>query len=75
MTFWMKTMVPLLLVGPASNVFPIATALWSIAYPAPILHVLSLPLNVLLLREMLLLTKRVEKAAVGYHHDMTWIKQ
>ena len=34
---------------------------------------LLLPLNVLRLREMLQLTKRVEKAAAG-GHDMAWIK-
>jgi CRP/FNR family cyclic AMP-dependent transcriptional regulator len=73
MTFWMKTMVPLRLVGLASNVFFIAYGGLLIAYPVLILHVLLLPLNVLRLREMLLLTKRVEKAAAG-DHDMTWIK-
>lgn len=73
MTFWMKTMVPLRLAGLASNVFFIAYGGLLMAYPVLILHVLLLPLNVLRLREMLLLTKRVEKAAAG-DHDMTWIK-
>ncbi|HUZ33024.1 MAG TPA: cyclic nucleotide-binding domain-containing protein [Xanthobacteraceae bacterium] len=73
MTFWMKTMVPLRLAGLASNVFFIAYGGLLMAYPVLILHVLLLPLNVLRLREMLLLTKRVGEAAAG-DHDMTWIK-
>ncbi|MDE2282988.1 MAG: cyclic nucleotide-binding domain-containing protein [Hyphomicrobiales bacterium] len=73
MTFWMKTMVPLRLAGLASNVFFIAYGGMLVAYPVLILHVLLLPLNVLRLREMLQLTKRVEKAAAG-DHDMAWIK-
>jgi len=73
MTFWMKTMVPLRLAGLASNVFFIAYGLLLVAYPVLILHLLLLPLNVLRLREMLQLTKRVEKAAAG-GHDMAWIK-
>jgi CRP/FNR family transcriptional regulator, cyclic AMP receptor protein len=73
MTFWMKTMVPLRLAGLASNVFFIAYVVLLVAYPVLILHVLLLPLNVLRLREMLQLIKRVEKAAAG-DHDMAWIK-
>jgi CRP/FNR family transcriptional regulator, cyclic AMP receptor protein len=73
MTFWMKTMVPLRLAGLASNVFFIAYGGLLFAYPVLVLHVLLLPLNVLRLREMLQLTKRVEKAAAG-DHDMAWIK-
>jgi CRP/FNR family transcriptional regulator, cyclic AMP receptor protein len=44
-----------------------------VAYPVLILHVCLLPLNLLRLREMLQLTKRVEEAAAG-DHNMAWIK-
>ncbi len=72
-TFWMKTMVPLRLAGIGSNVFFIAYGSLAIAYPVLILHVCLLPLNLLRLREMLQLTKRVEEAAAG-DHSMSWIK-
>jgi CRP/FNR family cyclic AMP-dependent transcriptional regulator len=72
-TFWMKTMVPLRLAGIASNVFFIAYGALLVAYPVLILHVCLLPLNLLRLREMLQLTKRVEEAAAG-DHNMAWIK-
>jgi CRP/FNR family transcriptional regulator, cyclic AMP receptor protein len=72
-TFWMKTMVPLRLAGIASNVFFIAYGALLVAYPVLILHVCLLPLNLLRLREMLQLTKRVDEAAAG-DHNMAWIK-
>jgi CRP/FNR family transcriptional regulator, cyclic AMP receptor protein len=72
-TFWMKTMVPLRLAGIGSNVFFIAYGGMSVAYPVLILHLCLLPLNLLRLREMLQLTKRVEQAAAG-DHNMAWIK-
>jgi hypothetical protein len=59
----MKTMVPLRLAGIASNVFFIAYGALLVAYPVLILHVCLLPLNLLRLREMLQLTKRVDEAA------------
>jgi CRP/FNR family transcriptional regulator, cyclic AMP receptor protein len=72
-TFWMKTMVPLRLAGLGSNVLFIAYGSLAVAYPVLILHACLLPLNLLRLREMLQLTKRVEKAAAG-DHNMEWIK-
>ena len=72
-TFWMKTMVPLRLAGIGSNVFFIAYGGMSVAYPVLILHLCLLPLNLLRLREMLQLTKRVDEAAAG-DHNMAWIK-
>ena len=72
-TFWMKTMVPLRLAGIGSNVFFIAYGVLAAAYPVLILHLCLLPLNLLRLREMLQLTRRVEEAAVG-DHGMAWIK-
>jgi CRP/FNR family transcriptional regulator, cyclic AMP receptor protein len=72
-TFWMKTMVPLRLAGLASNVCFIAYGGLALAYPVLILHLCLLPLNLTRLRQMLLLTKRVEEAAAG-DHGMAWIK-
>jgi CRP/FNR family transcriptional regulator, cyclic AMP receptor protein len=73
MTFWMKTMVPLRLAGIASNVFFLAYGILAFAYPVWILHACLLPLNLLRLREMLQLTKRVATAAAG-DGGMDWIK-
>jgi hypothetical protein len=72
-TFWMKTMVPLRALGIGSNIFFITYGYLAAAYPPLVLHVLLLPLNVLRLREMLQLTRRVEQAASG-DLNMTWIK-
>jgi len=72
-TFWMKTMVPLRLLGIGSNVFFIAYGYLAAAYPPLLLHVFLLPLNIIRLREMNLLVKQVEKAASG-NLNMAWIK-
>src|SRR6516165_10317506 len=72
-TFWMKTMVPLRALGIGSNIFFITYGYLAAAYPPLVLHVLLLPLNVLRLREMLQLTRRVEQAASG-DLNMAWIK-
>lgn len=44
-TFWMKTMVPLRMLGIASNVFFIGYGYLAAAYPPLLLHILLLPLN------------------------------
>jgi CRP/FNR family transcriptional regulator, cyclic AMP receptor protein len=72
-TFWMKTMVPLRVLGIGSNIFFIAYGWLAAAYPPLLLHILLLPLNIMRLREMLQLTKRVEQAASG-DFNMAWIK-
>ena len=72
-TFWMKTMVPLRLAGLGSNILFIAYGILGVAYPVLILHLCLLPLNLLRLREMLNLTRRVEAAAAG-DHNMAWIR-
>jgi CRP/FNR family cyclic AMP-dependent transcriptional regulator len=72
-TFWMKTMVPLRLLGIGSNVFFIAYGYLAAAYPPLVLHLLLLPLNIIRLREMNLLVKQVEKAASG-DLNMAWLK-
>ena len=72
-TFWMKTMVPLRLLGIGSNIFFIAYGYLAPAYPPLVLHVLLLPLNIVRLREMRSLIKQVETVASG-DLNMAWIK-
>jgi len=72
-TFWMKTMVPLRLLGIGSNIFFIAYGYLASAYPPLFLHVFLLPLNIVRLREMRNLIKQVETAASG-DLNMAWIK-
>jgi cyclic nucleotide-binding protein len=72
-TFWMKTMVPLRILGIGSNLFFMAYGYLAAAYPPLLLHMILLPLNIVRLREMKLLVKQVEKAASS-DLDMAWIK-
>lgn len=72
-TFYMKTMVPLRIAGIVSNVFFIAYGYLVGAYPILILHVLLLPLNVIRLRQMLMLVKHVGEATRG-DLNMDWLK-
>ena len=72
-TFWMKTMVPLRVLGIGSNIFFIAYGYLAAAYPPLVLHLFLLPLNIVRLREMMQLIKQVEKAASG-DLNMAWIK-
>ena len=71
-TFYMKTMVPLRVLGIASNVFFIAYGYLAAAYPPLLLHLLLLPLNVFRLREMLRLARLVEQASDA-DLDMAWL--
>lgn len=72
-TFWMKTMIPLRVLGLASNVLFIGYGYLAGAYPPLVLHVLLLPLNVLRLRQMLQLSQQVAQAAAG-DLNMEWLK-
>ena len=72
-TFWMKTMIPLRLLGLASNVLFIGYGYLSGAYPPLVLHILLLPLNVMRLHQMLQLTRQVARASAG-DLDMDWLK-
>ena len=72
-TFWMKTMVPLRVLGIGSNIFFIFYGYLASAYPPLFLHVFLLPLNIVRLREMRNLIKQVETAASG-DLNMAWIK-
>jgi CRP/FNR family transcriptional regulator, cyclic AMP receptor protein len=73
MTFYMKTMVPLRVIGICSNCAFITYGYLGGLYPVLILHLILLPLNSLRLREMLLLTKQVRQAAYG-DPNMDWLK-
>ncbi len=73
MTFSMKTMVPLRIVGIVSNVFFIAYGYLNPAYPLLVLHLALLPLNIFRLNQMLKLVREVENATQG-DLDMNWIK-
>jgi CRP/FNR family transcriptional regulator, cyclic AMP receptor protein len=72
-TFWMKTMIPLRVLGLASNVLFIGYGYLAGAYPPLVLHILLLPLNVMRLRQMLQLSRQVAQAAAG-DLNMDWLK-
>jgi CRP-like cAMP-binding protein len=65
-------MVPLRVLGIASNLFFIAYGYLAEAYPPLLLHLLLLPLNVFRLREMLRLARLVERASDA-DLDMAWL--
>ena len=73
LTFYMKTMVPLRVVGICSNCIFIIYGYLGGLYPVLILHLILLPLNGLRLREMLRLTKQVRVATQG-DLNMDWLK-
>jgi CRP/FNR family transcriptional regulator, cyclic AMP receptor protein len=72
-TFWMKTMIPLRVLGLASNVLFIAYGYLAGAYPPLVLHMLLFPLNVMRLRQMFLLSRQVAQASAG-DLNMDWVK-
>lgn len=73
LTFYMKTMIPLRIVGICSNCAFIAYGYLDGLYPVLILHLVLLPLNTWRLREMLRLTKQVREAAQS-DLKMDWLK-
>lgn len=72
-TFYMKTMIPLRLVGIASNVVWIAYGALAGVYPPLVLHVVLLPLNALRLQQMITLVNRV-RTVTQDDPSMTWLK-
>ena len=72
LAFYMKTMIPLRVVGIASNVAFITYAVGAQLYPVLILHAILLPLNSLRLVQMRGLIRRIRDAA---HVDlsMEWL--
>ena len=73
LTFYMKTMIPLRIVGICSNCAFIAYGYLDGLYPVLVLHIILLPLNGLRLREMLRLTTAVRGAAQS-DFEMDWLK-
>jgi len=74
LTFYMKTMIPLRIIGICSNCMFILYGSLDGLYPVLVLHLILLPLNGLRLREMLLLTQQVRRAAQG-DLNMDWLKR
>jgi hypothetical protein len=73
LTFYMKTMIPLRIVGLCSNMAFIAYAAFDGLYPVLILHAFLLPLNALRLYQMIVLTRRVQAAATA-EMQIEWFK-
>lgn len=73
LTFYMKTMIPLRMIGICSNCMFILYGSLDGLYPVLVLHLILLPLNGLRLREMLRLTKQVHRAAQN-DLNMDWLK-
>jgi CRP/FNR family transcriptional regulator, cyclic AMP receptor protein len=74
LTFYMKTMVPLRVIGICSNCAFIIYGYVGGLYPVLILHLILLPLNSLRLREMLKLTQQVRDTTHGDLNVMDWLK-
>jgi len=74
LTFYMKTMVPLRVIGICSNCAFIIYGYLGGLYPVLILHLILLPLNSLRLREMLQLTQQVRDTTHRDLNVMDWLK-
>lgn len=73
LTFSMKTMVPLRVVGITSNLFFIVYGYTNPAYPLLVLHCALLPLNIFRLRQILNLVSQIQQASQG-DLNMNWLK-
>lgn len=73
LTFYMKTMIPLRIVGICTNCAFITYGYLDGLYPVLILHLVLLPLNAFRLREMLRLTQQVRDAEQT-DLKMEWLK-
>ena len=73
LTFSMKTIIPLRIVGICSSAFFVAYGYVAPAYPVLILHIALLPLNVFRLQQMLTLVRQVGAATAG-DLNMDWLK-
>ena len=72
-TFSMRTMIPLRAAGILANVLFIIYGFFGGIYPALVLHTIMLPLNIVRLRQMLQLVKKVREASRG-DLSMEWLK-
>lgn len=73
LTFSMKTMARLRIVGIVSNLFFITYGYLDGAHPIMLLHLILLPLNIFRLVQILSLNRKVDEAARG-DPDMEWLK-
>jgi hypothetical protein len=73
LTFSMKTMVRLRIIGIVSNLFFISYGYLGHAYPVMFLHIILLPLNIFRLVQILSLNRKVDAATRG-DPDMEWLK-
>ena len=71
-TFYMRTMIPLRVVGIASNVAFMTYGFGGRLYPVLILHAILLPLNCVRLFQMTAMIRRVRDAAQG-DQSMEWL--
>jgi len=72
-TYSMKTMTRLRAVGIAANVVFVVYGALAAVYPTLVLHLLLLPLNIVRLRQMLVLVRQVREAAQG-DLSMAWLR-
>jgi len=73
-TSYMRTMIPLRMVSIICNSLFITYASVGSIYPTLILNLILLPLNAYRLREMILLTRKVEQAAASGDRSFDWLK-
>lgn len=71
--YWMKTMIPLRVVGIITNVFFLIYSSLAGIYPTLILNCIVLPLNLYRLHEMRELIRRTKRASRS-DLDMTWLQ-
>jgi CRP-like cAMP-binding protein len=72
-TIAMQTMVPLRIAGIVSTIFFILYGYFAKSYPTMFMYLFLLPLNVVRLRQMLQLVKKVKVSASG-DLSMNWLK-
>lgn len=72
-TIAMQTMVPLRIVGIVSTIFFILYGYYAKSYPTMFMYLFLLPLNIVRLRQMLMLVKKVKVSSSG-DLSMSWLK-
>jgi hypothetical protein len=73
LTFYMKTMIPLRVVGLVSNLAFMAYGFLGGLYPVLVLHAILFPLNCVRLVEMRTLIRKVRDASQGGTHTVEWM--
>jgi len=73
-SFFMKTIIPLRVVGAGSNVGFIVYGILAQSWPVLLLHAALLPINCLRATQMVRLTRRVEKASATGDPSGVWLR-